>query len=72
MALSKKHYEQFADRLQQQLNDNHSALQAQTISLDVYQGVNDALLRLATKMCHDFKYDNPRFDRDRFLNACGF
>ena len=28
--------------------------------------------RLVVDLCHDLKADNPNFDRDRFVTACGF
>jgi hypothetical protein len=68
MALSKKHYETFAERFQQQLtelragrNDNGQA-----------EYGYDALRGLAAKLSLTFKQDNPRFDAIRFLKACGF
>ena len=72
MALSKKHYEQFAERFQQQLNDNLVEHRESKISEAEYKAVNTALLRLATKMAIDFKYDNARYGRTRFIDACGF
>lgn len=31
----------------------------------------DALKRLAEALAHDLEADNPRFDRDKFIKACG-
>jgi hypothetical protein len=33
---------------------------------------NDKLRWLAKSLCIEFRRDNPRFDRRRFLTACGF
>lgn len=34
--------------------------------------VTGAMLRTAERLASMFKSDNPRFDRERFLAACGF
>lgn len=36
------------------------------------QAVTAALFRIASDFCDMAKADNPRFDRTRFLAACGF
>lgn len=50
---------------------------AQTIRLYVdgpfSEGQNQILLRLLTnRLCEDLKQDNMSFNRDQFLEACGF
>lgn len=35
-------------------------------------GIVLALNRIVDEMCSVFKADNPNFDKDRFLSACGF
>jgi len=71
MALSKKHYEQFALRFRHQLAE----IAGNTPSgLDLYEHkyAREQLAQLAGKLAIDFGYDNPRFDKLRFLEACGF
>lgn len=72
MALSKKHFEQFASRI------NAERLNALSIIIEgpVTQAEQDgrlaALENLANDLCVDFGAANPNFDRHRFLIACGF
>jgi hypothetical protein len=70
MALSKKHYEQFAYRFDQRRQliaavDNGLTQHERDVALEALQG-------LARTMCIDFALDNANFDRERFLKACGF
>lgn len=69
MALSKKHYEQFAHRFSMAVAVvKKTGLPGQ----DFYDLQLLTLKELANDMATDFAYDNPRFDRQRFLTACGF
>ena len=69
MALSEKHYEQFAQRIAET-----------TIALSTDSSMHFAEIvratrhveALAQRLAVDFSVDNPRFDRVRFLKACGF
>jgi hypothetical protein len=72
MALSKKHYEQFAHRFQTALNANLVEHHEGSVNEAEYKAVNSALLGLAQGMSLDFALDNPRFNRTRFIDACGF
>lgn len=73
MALSKKHYETFAARIQQQLNGSFLDYDVTTVEGRMALiGAQDALKGLAKSLATTFSYDNPRFDRERFLKACGF
>lgn len=39
---------------------------------DLYDAGHTTAMRcMALELCTVFKRDNPRFDRDRFLKACG-
>jgi hypothetical protein len=69
MALSKKHYEQFAHRFAQQ-NEELGADKAVPFAEQVRASKH--LKALAEKMAIDFALDNPNFKRDVFLKACGF
>lgn len=63
MAMSRKHYRETAD-----------------IIKSVYQDYGDgkdplfplAMRAMAGRMATMFEIDNPRFDRDMFMEACGF
>lgn len=52
----------------------HYVAMARTIAYHV-QGADDAqrvaIDRLVRDLSYDLKRENPRFDRDRFLTACG-
>jgi len=72
MALSKKHYEAFAERFQQQLADLDMRKDSFIINEDEYAEAYKNLNELAAKFSMTFKWDNPRFDSLRFLAACGF
>lgn len=34
-------------------------------------GFNDGISAAANELCSTFRSDNPRFDREKFLKACG-
>ncbi len=38
---------------------------------DYYKGERNALVRVGRSLADYFEQDNPRFDRDKFLAACG-
>jgi hypothetical protein len=40
-------------------------------TIDYDNGYNTAVARLANDMADYFETENPRFDRDRFMEACG-
>lgn len=68
MAMSRKHYEHIAAAIKRQVEliriqvaDSDSAHIAEEIAED-----------LANDVANQFEADNPNFDRDRFLAACGF
>lgn len=69
MALSKKRYEQFAQRIAE------TTITLSTDSTMHFAEVVRATRHveaLAQRLAVDFALDNPRFDRERFLKACGF
>lgn len=72
MALSKKHYEAFAERFQQQLMDLDLRHDSFIIDEDSYSEAYKNLNELAAKFAMTLGWDNPRFDKLRFLAACGF
>jgi hypothetical protein len=56
--MTRKHYQQIADMIRQTytLNDGHES---------------GTLAHIARQFATIAKRDNPNFDRDRFLTACG-
>lgn len=71
MALSKKHYEQFAYHF---INST-AKIDSETgagVSPAAAQYAKQQLENLAKKMAVDFSLDNPNFKRAVFMKACGF
>ena len=71
MALSKKHYEQFAYHFRNSIEKAKRDAGAGVSPLTTAYAITQ-LEQLARKMAVDFALDNPAFNRDRFLLACGF
>lgn len=71
MALSKKHYEQFAYRFRNTLENIEASLPGSR-NIEKRETAKQAIKGLATSMSVDFTLDNAAFDRARFLAACGF
>jgi hypothetical protein len=57
---SKKHYVAIAREISELLKD----LEGSNVAIN-------AISLLASRLAYIFKDDNPAFDRDRFLRACG-
>lgn len=58
--MSKKHYNAIAAAIREEIDSS------------LPRGARDmAAKRIAVRLCETFMADNPRFDRDRFLTACG-
>lgn len=62
--MSKKHFIRIAAKFNEDLRTAR-VIQNSQIRIS-------ALLSLALGLCDIFADDNDRFDRERFLNACGF
>ena len=70
--MTKKHFEAIAAAFaaQQKMIDYHKE---QGDMKDMEAGwARDSLRKVATSMAGTFAADNPRFDTQRFLRACGF
>ena len=39
--------------------------------LDVYYHAISGMEMIVTRLAQEFKRDNPRFDYDKFIDACG-
>jgi len=61
MAMSRKHYKEFAALIKDNL-DNYPE--------DVDADIRSAISAIAYDMCRVFKADNYNFDRDKFIDAC--
>lgn len=79
MALSKKHYEQFAQSIRNQLAlaadyrdmaKNGAALPERLN--DTAHNVTNTARRFMLDAAAIFEADSARFDRERFVKACGF
>jgi hypothetical protein len=62
--MTRKHFEAIA-RILNQYSIPHAAA-----GFDM--GYNDAAFGIASDMADLFEAENPRFDREKFLTACGF
>lgn len=60
--MTKKHFEMMAKLFRDQIEENKSYGNSAGA---------EAIINLAERFCFEAEYDNPRFDRDRFLTACG-
>lgn len=72
--MTRKDYVRFAEAIATNRNQL-VALQMETKGERAFEAYQNAVFLLrehAMTMAEHMKEDNPRFDRKRFLNACGF
>jgi hypothetical protein len=62
MNVEKRHFEMIAASFRDTLNEGY----------DLHPKAREALSLAAGYIADGCKADNPRFDRSRFLKACGF
>jgi len=68
MAMTRKHYQAFADMI----NGAREDIQCDLPVLDDFNGGKHYTLGwLASQIAYMFEDDNPRFDRAKFMAACG-
>jgi hypothetical protein len=72
MAMTKKHFEMIAATLRDELANANSIIQTGPKAEAETEGRTAALRNVADALCVKFKHENPLFDRDRFMKACGF
>ena len=60
--MTKKHYTKIADIFRRKLSHDYRSDPVRTACLK----------DVATELCIILKEDNPAFDKDRFMAACGF
>lgn len=65
MAMTKKHYEAIAGAILAERNEWRDQ------NLEVQFGAISAINEVSEKLADYFYADNPNFDPDRFLSACG-
>lgn len=63
--MTRKHFEAIARILEWRNGSPDS-------TIDFDSGYNTAIRNIADDMADYFENENPRFDRERFLTACGF
>lgn len=68
MALSKKHFERIAS----EINDELNRISATDAPSQSRAWARKALHSVAINLCSFFREENPAFDGQRFLKACGF
>tara|TARA_R100000541_G_scaffold44651_1_gene51733 strand:+ start:687 stop:905 length:219 start_codon:yes stop_codon:yes gene_type:complete len=62
MSLSRKHFEAIADGIKNLMDCNYADLEFD----------NQPFINFVDDMCYMCRKDNPNFDRDKFIKACGF
>ena len=69
--MSKKDYLAFAAIIRYALEDTrkHNTHGRFAMTTKILQ---DQLLTIARMLCEEFEDDNPRFDEEKFMRACGF
>ena len=67
MSLTRKHFQAIADIIAQETPSSEAASKESTEYAKRLMGLN-----IARDMAVFFKHENPAFDRERFLTACGF
>jgi hypothetical protein len=63
--MTRKDYEKFAEMIR------YNKANPGIVNADAENGYQIALMDMAQHMADIFRADNPRFDRGRFLKACG-
>jgi hypothetical protein len=63
MAMTRKHYVEVAKIISRQVADN------ETLTPVRREAANTATRQIADDLAYMFKYDNPHFDRNRFMDA---
>lgn len=72
MALSKKHFINFAASINAERINALSIIVEGPVTQAEQGGRLAALENLANDLCVTFRNENPLFDKQRFLTACGF
>jgi hypothetical protein len=69
--MTKKHFNAFASLLAMHIDACEKLLDEDLPDADEIRGYLYAYQQVARDFAHIAAEDNPRFDRDRFLTACG-
>ena len=70
MTVSKSHFEQTARIIKNARESNSGQYDDPTAALND-PAFNKPYRDMAEFFAHEYKRDNPRFDRERFMRACG-
>jgi transposase len=65
--MSRKQYRDMAAVIQAERNVGHN----DGLPTEIIIGIDLATRNIASGLATVFEIDNPRFDRDRFMEACG-
>lgn len=65
--MSRKHYREVAEIIKAERNVGHD----DGLSVETITGIDLATRNIASRIATMFKIDNSRFDREKFLDACG-
>ena len=73
---SRQHYKLIAGIIQEQVREERNGIadNKELMSeerLDVYYHAISGMEMIVTRLAQEFKRDNPRFDYDKFIDACG-
>ena len=71
MTMSRKHFEAIATTIKSEVTALERDGEATGRQSEYSLRINGAYI-IAKHLCSTFQNDNPRFDEDRFLAACGF
>lgn len=72
MALTKKHFIAIAREISSERDNALSIIAEGPVTEAEQRGRLAALENMAHSMCALFRAENPAFDQERFLKACGF
>lgn len=72
MALTKKHFIAIAASINAQIANYEDGHRSGYISAEELSCARGALAQHARCLCTIFRGENPNFDGDRFMGACGF
>ena len=73
---SRQHYKLIASIIQEQIGEENNGYQdnkglMDKTGLHAYEHAIAGMEMVAVRLAQEFKRDNPRFDYDKFMKACG-
>lgn len=72
MSMSRKHYRDMAEVIRREITGGHELLQDKVLRYYDVNGddASSVIYNIASGLATVLKIDNPRFDRQRFMEAC--